>query len=371
MKRIVYGAPAPTEEMVAAVSKVIRSGWWGAGALCERVEKELTKLTGSPFAVAVSSGSAALHSILFAAGIKPGDEVVTTPLTYAATAHAIELVGATPVFAEIDPLTGNLDPRAVEAAITPRTTAILAVHLYGRPFDPGIVDAALVHGLLLVEDAAHALGASLDGVPVGSFGHAAAFSFNYQKNVSAAEAGALVTRSGDTFEKARRFAHNGEEHTTWERYKLKLAPCIVSVGTNYRPNDIAAAMVLQGLFKFEEIRKGRERVWAAYDQTLSDLPVLRPAPIPENMVHARHIYNVRLPVDRTEVQRAMSEAGIGTGIHYKPLHLEPYYREKYGHKEGELPLAEAFGRCTLSLPMSPSMPEEDVARVAAWLERSI
>jgi dTDP-4-amino-4,6-dideoxygalactose transaminase len=195
MKKIVYGAPEPTEDMVKAVAEVIRSGWWGAGVMCERLEERLRKATGAPYAVAVSSGSAALHSILFAAQIGPGDEVVTTPVTYAATAHAIELVGARPVFSEIDPETGNLDPKAAEAAVTPRTAAVLLVHLYGRPCEMDAYrDLALRTKLLLIEDAAHAVGASYRGTAAGSLGDAAAYSFNDQKNVAAAEAGRLWAR---------------------------------------------------------------------------------------------------------------------------------------------------------------------------------
>lgn len=374
-KRIVYGAPEPTEDMIKAVSDVIRSGWWGAGALCERLEDRLKKATDAPYAVAVSSGSAALHSILYAAGIGPGDEVVTTPITYAATAHAIELVGAVPVFSDIDPGTGNLDPDAASAAITRRTAAILAVHLYGRPFDARFRGMALSKKLLLVEDAAHAVGASLDGLSAGSMGAAAAFSFNYQKNVAAAEAGAITTGRAAIAATARRFAHNGEKHTSWERYNGKLPSSIVSLGTNYRPNDISAAMILCGLSRFGEIQRGRERVWDLYDRILqdADVPVVRPAPIPPGMVHARHIYNILLPdgVDRSGVRKKLAAAGVGTGVHYSPLHLEPHYRLKYGRKPGELPHAEKLGLSTLSLPLSPSMPDLDVERVVSALAKSI
>lgn len=371
MKRIVFGAPEPSEDIVKAVSEVIRSGWWGAGVMCERLEERLRKATAAPYAVATSSGSAALHSMLVAAHIGPGDEVVTTPITYAATIHAIELAGAKPVFAEVDPMSGNLDPGAAEAVCTPRTAAILGVHLYGRPFDMKFRELASRKKILLLEDAAHAVGASMHGLPAGSIGDAAAFSFNYQKNVAAAEAGALTTSRVAIAIGARRFCHNGEKNTTWERYTQKLGPSIVSLGTNYRPNDIFAAMVLQGLSNFGETQRGRERAWNAYDRRLEQLPIIRPPAIPTGMVHARHIYNVRLPVDRNEVQRQLSEAGIGTGIHYKPVHLEPYYREKYGFKEGMLPIAEAFGRSTLSLPLSPSLSLEDVDRVGAELEKLI
>jgi dTDP-4-amino-4,6-dideoxygalactose transaminase len=371
MKRIVYGAPTPTEEMVAAVSEVIRSGWWGAGDLCEQLEGMLRAVTRAPYAVSVSSGSAALHSILMGAGVGLGDEVVTTPITYAATAHAIGLAGARPIFAEIDPVTGNLDPKAAEAAIRPRTAAILAVHLYGRPFDPRLIEICSRKHILLIEDAAHAVGASTGGMMAGSMGDAAAFSFNYQKNVAAAEAGALTTRHAHISAAARQFAHNGEKNTTWERYKGKLEPSIVSLGTNYRPNDISAAMTLDGFSRFSEIQANRERIWKAYDRHLEAVPVVPPARVPPGMIHARHIYNVRVPVDRMEVQRKLSAAGIGSGIHYKPVHLEPYYREKYGHKGGELPFAEAFGKSTLSLPMSPSLTDQDVERVALELSKSI
>ena len=372
MKPIVFGAPEPTPDLEQAVIGVLRSGWWGAGSVSEEVERRLEQLTGAKYAVLVSSGTAALHSILAAAGISPGDEVVTTPMTYAATAHAIELCGARPVFAEIDPLTGALDPRAAESKIGPRTTAILPVHLYGRPCNmEAFREIADRKKILFVEDAAHALGASIRGIQAGTVGIAGALSFNYQKNVAAAEGGAVLTNESKIAVRARQFAHQGESKTTYERYKDHVSSQVVMLGANYRPTDIGAAMIKVGLSRFTQIQGGRLRAWDAYQEHLADLPVVRPLPIGPKIMHGVHLYQIRVPVPREELREALQSQGIGTGVHYRALHLEPYYRERYGHREGEFPLAEEFGKTTLSLPLSSSMTEEDVVRVAGALRRLI
>lgn len=352
--------------MVESVASCIRSGWWGAGPMCDRVETEIRKLTGSAHCVMVASGSAALHAALFSAKIGPGDEVITTPLTYAATANAIEMVGAKTVFADIDERTGNIDPAAVAAAVGPRTVAILPVHLAGRPCD---MDALLCiagqKGLLVLEDAAHAIGARSRGRHAGTHGFAGVFSFNYSKNVAAPEAGALITDSENIARAARSFSHCGEEKTTWERFKERSLAAIVSKGVNYRPTDLAAAMLLPQLARLDLILLGRARVWRTYDEAFEDSPFGLPEAVPPGMTHAMHLYQIRLPdgVDRDSFRQAMGAWGVGTGVHYRPLHLEPYYREKYGQKEGSFRSAEAFGRKTVSLPLSPKLSDADIRRV--------
>lgn len=370
-KPIVFGAPEYDDEMIISVIRCIKSGWWGAGKLCAQVENELRRLTWATHCVMVGSGSAALHASLIACDIGPGDEVITTPITYAATVNAIELVGAKPVLADIDLSTGNLSVEAVRDAVGPNTAAILPVHLAGRPCDmESIMLIAKISGLLVIEDAAHAIGAKIEGCHVGTFGHANAFSFNYSKNLAAPEAGAILTDSQEVALIAKRFAHCGEESTAWERFNGRGNSSIVSNGMNYRPTDIAAAMLLPQLARFDEIALGRARVWKAYDDGLENVPVLKPAPIPPWMVHARHLYQIRVP-DQSSFRTSMRAAGVFTGVHYKPIHLQPYYQAKYGYKEGAFPNAEDFGRTTVSLPLSSKLSDQDIEAVVAAIKASI
>lgn len=369
---IVFGKPEWDESVIEAVSSCIRSGWWGAGALCEKVEQELCRLTGAAHCVMVGSGTAALHSALVASKIGPGEEVITSPITYAATVQAIEMVGATPVFADIDPETGNLDPSAVLAAVGPDTAAILPVHLAGRPCDMAAIMAiAEMKGLIVLEDAAHAIGASVFGRHAGRYGFAGAFSFNYSKNVCSPEGGAIITDSWYTANAVRSFAHCGEEQTSWERFKGKGNMRIVSQGTNYRPTDISAAMILPQFGRLGELMSGRAKVWEKYNDLLKDtslIPGLKlPAGIPEGMTHAMHLYQVRLPedLDRGIFRQAMRAHGVGTGIHYSALHLEPYYRKKHGSFKN----AEEFGRTTVSIPLSSKFTNAQIEHVA-WAVKS-
>lgn len=370
-KPIVFGEPEYDEEIVASVARCIRSKWWGAGKLCSQVENALKRLTDASQCVLVGSGSAALHCSLIAADIGPGNEVITTPITYAATVNAIELVGAKPVFVDIDLETGNMDPDAVSAAIGPNTAAILPVHLAGRPCDmDNIIALARFNGVLVIEDAAHAIGAKIRGQSVGTFGLSSAFSFNYSKNLAAPEAGAVLTNSNEVAQIAKQFAYCGEESTAWERFNGLGSSSIVSGGTNYRPTDIAAAMLLPQLRRFDEVSLRRSLVWEAYDQGLAGLPIHKPASIQPDITHAKHLYQIRVP-ERDSFRNAMKGFGVFTGVHYKPLHLQPYYREKYGYKEGAFPHAEEFGRTTVSLPLSSRLSYTDIELVVEAVKKSL
>lgn len=370
-KQISFGEPAHDEEIIAAAVACLKSGWWGSGKICADIEDHLKKLIGTSDCVTVSSGTAALHSALVAADIGHGDDVITTPMTYAATAHAIELVGAKPVFVDIDPETGNIDPQAITAALGPHTAAILPVHFAGRPCDmTAIMEIARFHGLLVIEDCAHAIGARIEGRHVGTFGLAGAFSFNYTKNVAAPSGGAVVSNSPEVAKGVKHFAYCGEERTAWERFIGKGDSSIISLGTNYRPTDLTSSIILPQLRRIDEIAVKRAWIWETYDRGLKDVPIGRPPPVLPGIIHARHLYQIRVS-DRTLFRNRMKALGVLTGVHYKALHLEPYYQEKYGYKEGSLLNAEEFGRTTVSLPLSCKLTEEEVEAVIKAVKASI
>lgn len=220
-KEIVFGEPYFDEEIIDSAVRCLKSGWWGSGQICEEVSSNLKRIVGTPECVMVSSGTSALHSALVALGIEAGDEIITTPMTYAATAHAIELAGAKPVFVDVEPETANIDPEAISSAIGSRTAAILPVHFAGRPCDmTAIMEIARFHGLMVIEDCAHAMGARIDGRHVGTFGLAGAFSFNCAKNISSPSGGAVLTHSAEIARVVKQFAYCGEEKSSRERPEI-------------------------------------------------------------------------------------------------------------------------------------------------------
>ncbi|HWQ70201.1 MAG TPA: DegT/DnrJ/EryC1/StrS aminotransferase family protein [Patescibacteria group bacterium] len=372
---IVFGAPYLDDDMIAEVVSCLRSGWWQAGPRVERVEAEVRRRTGANYCVAVSSATAGIHLVLKALRIGESmdgvDEVITSPICWASVPGAIELAGARPIFTDVDPYTGNLDPRAVAGAITRRTRAIVPVHLAGRPCDmDAIMEIAQHHGIPVVEDAAHAFGASWRGRAIGTFGIAGVFSFNRAKNVAAAEGGAVVTNDERLASAVRLLAHGGVSRSSWERFSFVRDYEVVSAGLNCKMPDLAAAMILPQLVRFEELQAHRATLWALYDRMLCYLPISLPAKWDERTTHAMHLYQVRLPaaIDRDRVRASMCERGVGTGIHYRPLHQEPHYRVSF---RPSLSGAEEFGSTTLSLPFSVRVTESDVLTVSRVLEEAL
>jgi dTDP-4-amino-4,6-dideoxygalactose transaminase len=372
---VVFGAPYIDEDMIAEVVACLRSGWWQAGPRVERLEAEIRHRTGAKHCVAVSSATAGIHLVLKALKIGKStdgvDKVITSPICWASVPGAIELAGARPIFTDVDPHTGNMDPRAVAEAITLHTRAILPVHLVGRPCDmDAIMEIAQRHGIPVVEDAAHAFGASWKGRAIGTFGAAGVFSFNRAKNIAAAEGGAVITNDERLASAVRLLAHGGVSRSSWERFSFARDYEVVSAGLNCKMPDIAAAMILPQLARFEEFQAHRATLWALYDLLLRHLPISQPPRWDERTTHAMHLYQVRLPaaIDRDRVRARMLERGVGTGIHYRPLHQEPHYVDPLSPS---LPGAEEFGRTTLSLPFSARVTESDVRTVSQALEEAL
>jgi len=368
---LVFGQPLIEEDEIAEVVDSLRKRWIGTGPKVGRFEQMVADYVGVPFARALNSCTAGLHLTMLAAGIGPGDEVITTPMTFAATVNAIMHVGATPVLADIDPHTWNIRPDAIAAAVTPRTKAIMPVHMAGRPCDMDAIGAiAAEHGIVVIEDGAHAIGAEYHGQRVGSISDATVFSFYATKNIVTGEGGMVTTRRRDWAETIEVAALHGLSTGAWQRYSDEgfRHYGVVVPGFKYNMMDLQASLGLHQFPRLERWRDHRDRIWAAYDEAFADLPVELPAPDEPNTVHARHLYQVlidedRLGRDRDWVQNALHAENIGTGIHFVAVHLHPWYREHMAWNPGDFPEAERVSRRTISLPLGAAVTDCDVADV--------
>jgi len=372
---IPFARPALGAGEANEVLATLASGWLTTGPRVQKFEREFGAWVGAKNAVAVNSCTAALHLSLLAAGIGAGDEVITTPLTFCATANAIIHTGARPVFADIDRRTYNLDPAAVERAITPRTRAILPVHYAGHPADVrAFQQLAEAHGLVLIEDAAHAVEAVSNAGRVGTTAHFTCFSFYATKNLTTGEGGMVTSASDRAASWIRTAALHGMSRDGWTRYAATGSPHydVVMAGFKYNMMDLQAALGLQQLARIEEMHRTRAERSMQYDAGLADVPVERPAATAPGERHGHHLYTILVdPVlcgrTRDEVQRALQAAGIGTSIHFRALHLHEFYADRFGFRRGQFPNAELVSDTTLSLPLSAATTPEDVDTVVAAL----
>jgi dTDP-4-amino-4,6-dideoxygalactose transaminase len=371
VESVPFCRPAIGDAGIREVVATLESGWLTTGPRVKTFEERFAAYTGAPHAIAVSSGTAALHLSLVAAGIGPGDEVITTPMTFCATANAIIHTGATLVFADVDPVTMNLDPAATAAAITSRTRAVLPVHLAGRPADVRAFRAlADRHRLTVVEDAAHCTeGISLGG-RVGTTGDFTCFSFYATKNLTTGEGGMLTTASAEAAARIRIAALHGMSHDAWARYATPRGADydVVMPGFKYNMMDVQAAIGLHQLEALDANLERREAIWERYDAGLADVPVTRPAPVEAGCRHARHLYTILVDPDRCGLTRgavvhALADRGIATSRHFKALHLHTFYAERFGFRRGQFPHAERISDQTVSLPLFPTMSGDEVDAV--------
>lgn len=378
---LVFGAPKIGEEEIAEVEACMRSGWLGTGPRVARLESDFASYRRvQPGQVAaVNSCTAALHVSMVAAGFEPGDEVITTPLTFCATVNAILHAGLSPVLADVDPHTQNIDPAALEAAITPRTRAILPVHFAGRPCEmDAIMAIAEKHRLVVIEDCAHAIETEYRGRPAGTFGDFGCFSFYVTKNVTTGEGGMIVGRDEERIARARILALHGMSKDAWHRfgdagYKHYQ---VVECGFKYNMMDLQAAIGLHQLAKVDAHWQRRREIWALYQQALADLPLQQPAEPAADTRHGFHLYTVMIDAARCGIERdafldAMNDAGIGTGVHYLSIPEHPYYQQRFGWRPERWPHAMRLGRQTISLPLSPGLTDDDVERVVAAVRRIV
>jgi len=374
-----FHQPWVDEAGIKAVTDVLHSGWLTRGPRTEEFERAFGGYVGSRHAIGLSSCTAGLHLALVALGIGPGDEVITSPITFPATANVIVHQGARPVFADVDRLTLNLDPARVEAKITPRTRAIMPVHFAGHPcrMDQFMTLAAR-HRLRIVEDAAHAIEAWSGERKVGGIGDFTAFSFYATKNLTTAEGGMLTTNDDELAERARILSLHGISRDAWKRYAPDgpLHWETVSPGYKYNMFDVQAALGLTQLERLEEWWKIRSGYLQRYRDGLADLPEVEMLGEEPGIRHANHLCVIvldtdRLRIDRDGVMSALRAEGIGTGIHFRSLSLHPYYRQTFPTSAGDLAVAESVSERLLSLPLYPKMTAHDLADVLDALHRVI
>jgi dTDP-4-amino-4,6-dideoxygalactose transaminase len=376
---LVFGAPLIGEEEIAEVVATLRSGWIGTGPRAVKFEEEFAAYVGARHAISLNSCTAGLFLGLKAFDIGPGDEVITSPLTFAATANVIEHVGARPVFVDIDPLTLNIDPERVAAAISPRTKAIVPVHFGGLACDMhALRSLATRHDLVLVEDAAHATGSKYNGQMVGSIGQVTAFSFYANKNLTTAEGGMLTTDDDDLNERLRILRLHGLSRDAWKRFASRklMRSEVVLPGYKFNMPDLAAALGIHQLRKQEAFLSVRERYAGEYDRAFADLPVRRQLRPAEGSLsrHSLHLYVLileagRWRVSRDEVIDALLAENIGAALHYRAVHTHPYYQEKYQYAPTDFPQAYQVGENILSLPLTPAMNDQDVQDVITAVRR--
>ena len=370
-----YGRQWIDEDDVQSVVEVLKSDFLTTGPTVRRFEEALERYTGARHAVALNSGTSALHAAYFAAGLEPGDEIVTSPLTFAATANAALFLGARVRFVDVEPDTGNLDPGALPSALTERTRLIVPVDYTGHPadYDP-ILEFARSHGLRVVADAAHALGARYKGRPVGTLADATELSFHPVKPVTTAEGGAVLTDDPGLAERAATFRSHGIVRDP-ERMHDNEGPWYYEVqhlGYNYRLTDLQSALGLSQMRKLDAFIARRRAIAARYLQALNDLPQLQLPTVRPDVEPGWHLFVVR--VSEANRRRAfferLRELGLGVQVHYIPVHWHPVYRE-LGFKRGQFPQAEEFYRRAVSLPIFPRMSDADVDSVIERVRRAV
>ena len=378
---LVFGSPQIGEEEIAEVEKVLRSGWLGTGPRVAQFERDFASYKGMQpsHVAAVNSCTAALHVSMVAAGLDHGAEVITTPLTFCATVNAIIHAGLTPVLADVDPVTQCIDPAAIEAAITPRTQAILPVHFAGRPCDMDqIMSIADKHKLRVIEDCAHAIETEFKGRKAGTFGDFGCFSFYATKNVVTGEGGMILARDESHIAHAKVLALHGMSKDAWHRFGDKGYKHyqVVECGFKYNMMDLQAALGIHQLSRVDDNWLRRQGVWSKYQRELADLPVGLPLEPLADTRHAYHLYTIMVERERCGVARdefldRMNLQGIGTGVHYLSVPEHPYYQQRFGWRPEQWPSALGIGRKTVSLPLSPGLGNDGFDRVIAGVRSAL
>lgn len=366
---LVFGKPYIGEEEIAEVVDTLRSGWWGTGPKVERFENNFKEYIGSQFAMAVNSATAGLHLALKALGVGPGDEVITTPMTFCSTANVIVHCGAKPVFADINVDDWNIDPKEIGKKITKRTKVIMPVHLHGRPCRMNeILAIAEKHKLFVLGDAAHAIEAEYHGKKVGNIGDIAVFSFYATKNLATGEGGMVTTNNPLWAKRIKIMSLHGLSRDAYKRYSVKVFRHYKAVvpGFKYNMMDIQASIGIHQLARINRNAKLRKKYWNIYNHAFKDVcQLILPKAEEENTYHARHLYAILLKLEELSINRDMFidkliKANIGSGVHFYPVHLHPFYRKQFGLKRGDFLNAEFVGDRVLSLPLGANLKEGDV-----------
>ena len=363
-----FSLPSIGDEEIEEVIDTLKSGWITTGQKTKNFEDKFKAYIGCEHAIGVSSCTAALHLALVAAGVGEGDEVITTPFTFAATGEVIIYVGATPVFVDIKKDTYNIDPDKIEEVITSKTKAIIPVHFAGQPCNMDkILKIAHDHNLIVIEDAAHALGAKYKERPIGTIGNITAFSFYATKNLTTAEGGMVTTNTPEYADKIRILSLHGMSKDAWKRYGAEGSWYyeIMDAGYKYNMTDLQASLGIPQLAKFEQFQKIRCAYAKQYTDELKGIRGITTPYIRSDIEHAWHLYTILVDpdvmgLDRAQFIEALTHENIGVSVHFIPLHLHPYYRNIYGYKRGDFPNAEYIYDRILSLPLYPSMTQDDL-----------
>ena len=374
---ITFGAPAIGQEEISEVVDCLETGWLGTGAKVRKFEEQFKEYKNSSYAVGLNSCTAALHLSLLALDIGPGDEVITTPLTFCATINSIIHAGATPVLADIDPVSLNIDPNAIKEKITENTKCILPVHFAGRSCDMGaITKITSDNDLFLVEDCAHAIETKYFSQPAGTFGNFGCFSFYVTKNVVTGEGGMIITNNEKQSDRIKRLALHGMSKDAWKRFSDDGYQhyYVEEAGYKYNMMDLQAAIGIHQLNKVEKHWELRQNIWNYYNEQLRDLPITLPAPIEPNTKHAYHLYTILIDEKRTGITRdeflnSMQSENIGVGVHYLSIPEHPYYQRNYGWNPQDYPNAMFIGRHTVSLPLSPKLTDNDFRSVVTSIKK--
>ncbi|MCR4316950.1 MAG: aminotransferase class I/II-fold pyridoxal phosphate-dependent enzyme [Planctomycetes bacterium] len=375
-----FSKPVIEEDEIAEVVESLRSGWITTGPKVQRFEKMFVDRLGAKNAIAVNSATGGLHIVLHALGLKPEDEVIVPSLTWASTANVVELAGAKTVFCDVSRSTGNIDVEDAKRRITKQTRAIIPVHYTGQPADMDAVYAlAKERGIVVIEDAAHAVGTKYKGREIGTFGDIVVFSFHPIKNITTGEGGMVIARDDAFADRLRLLRFHGVSKDAWKRYEKGGVPQfeVIEPGYKYNMLDLQAALGLHQLPKLERFIGRRTEIAELYGKLLADVPGIDPLGFEDyENKHAWHLYIVALDLakvklTRNEFMQKLQEINIGTGLHFPALHTQEYYRGRYHHKRGDLPNAEYLGERIMSLPLHPLLSDEDVHDVANALRHLV
>jgi len=368
---LLFHKPWLGEEEEREIVDTIKSGWITTGLKTKKFEQEFARYRGTKYAIGLNSCTAALHLALVVAGVKNGDEVITTPITFASTANVIIHQGAKPVFIDVEPDTLNIDATKIEERITKKTKAIIPVHFAGHPADMDkIIEIAKKHNLVVIEDAAHSIEAEYKGRKIGSIGDMTCFSFYATKNITTGEGGMLTTNNKEWAKKIGILSLHGISHDAWKRYGEEGYKHwdIIYPGYKYNMYDLQAALGLSQLKKIEDFWQIRKRYTLDYREAFKDIPQIQVLSEKEDIRHSYHLFVIivkteELKTDRDTIMNEIQKEGVGIGIHFRAIHLHPYYRKTFGFKEGMFPNAEYASERVISLPLYPKMTEENIQRV--------
>jgi dTDP-4-amino-4,6-dideoxygalactose transaminase len=368
---LVFGSPIIEEAEIAEVVDSLKSGWLGTGPKVARFQDMFKAYIGVEHAVALNSCTAGLHLSLLVSDFQPGDEVITTPMTFCATVNTIIHAGGVPVLVDCEKESMLIDPQRIEDAITAKTRAIIPVHLCGRPCDmDAIEDIARRHDLFIIEDAAHAIESEYKSRKIGSISQLTCFSFYVTKNIVTGEGGMVTTNNPDLADKIKMYGLHGMSRDAWKRFSddgYKHYQ-VAFPGFKYNMMDIQAAIGIHQLKRIDQYHKRRKEIWACYDEAFAGLSVGRPLPPEPDTVHAHNLYTLmideeRCGIDRDTFLQKMHQLNIGTGVHYLGVHLHPYYRETFGYKPEDFPNSTWVSERTASIPLSPKLSNQDVEDV--------